>query len=572
MKRSHCLATLRIVILIVLVQSLSYAEILNEENACTWGITNSELPIPSGSIITDATLILHNVSKVRSDSQTALSVHLLDNPEPDIVEFYDGQHGNYFEGYGSILRTLSNTELTAAPQDIMIDLKQIDNPDSWVWQIFSQVPVISLADSTTVEFNASSLLTLLDYAGTGRSFGFGIDCDGVSVPAVSLNLTIQSATEIIPPTILSFYAGNLNSPPVLDSIIDVTINEMETISFSVSATDADGDNLTYSATNLPEGAVFTGATFIWTPTIQQSGTYEVTFIADDGDLSDSQTVTLTVLNENQPPVLVAIGEKTVSEGQLLTFSVMATDPDNDLVSVTCVELPSGATFTNGTFTWTPGYEQAGNYPLTVTASDGTLLDSETFLIAVNATNRAPVIGAIANQTITVSKTLTFAVSGSDPDGDAVSLSTESLPQGAVFENGTFTWTPTETQEGTHAVKFIATDGLLECFHTISILVRSENTAPALVIEDTNQIKEKQQLLITPQVVDPDGDSVIITADYLPAGAIFDGTTLSWIPNFGEYGNYQVLFTVSDGIATTSKLVSIDVLRAKRDDWYARKGL
>ena len=365
---------------------MSYAEILNEENACTWGITNSELPIPSGSIITDATLILHNVSKVRSDSQTALSVHLLDNPEPDIVEFYDGQHGNYFEGYGSILRTLSNTELTAAPQDIMIDLKQIDNPDSWVWQIFSQVPVISLADSTTVEFNASSLLTLLDYAGTGRSFGFGIDCDGVSVPAVSLNLTIQSATEIIPPTILSFYAGNLNSPPVLDSIIDVTINEMETISFSVSATDADGDNLTYSATNLPEGAVFTGATFIWTPTIQQSGTYEVTFIADDGDLSDSQTVTLTVLNENQPPVLVAIGEKTVSEGQLLTFSVMATDPDNDLVSVTCVELPSGATFTNGTFTWTPGYEQAGNYPLTVTASDGTLLDSETFLIAVNATN------------------------------------------------------------------------------------------------------------------------------------------------------------------------------------------
>ena len=572
MKRSHCLDTLRVVILIVLVQSLSHAEILNEENACTWGIANSDLPIPSGSIITDAVITLHNVSKVRADSQTALSVHLLDNPEPGVLEIPDGQPGNYFDGYGSLLRTFSDMELTATPQDITIDLKQADDPDSWVWQIYSQVPVISLADSTTVEFDASSLLTLLEYTGTGRSFGFGIDCDGVSVSAVSLSLTIQSATEMIPPTTLSFFAGNLNSAPVLDPIMNVTINEMETMNFSVSATDADSDNMTYSVTNLPAGADFTGTTFTWTPTIDQSGTYEITFVVDDGALLDSQTATLTILNVNQSPILATIGSKTVSEGQILTFNVTATDSDNDPIAFSCTGLPNGAVFANGAFNWTPDYEQAGSYPLTFTASDGTHLDSENILIAVNATNRAPVIEAIADQTVTVSNSLTFAVFGSDPDEDAVSLSAESLPQGALFENGTFTWTPAETQTGTYAVKFIATDGLLECFHTISILVRVENTAPALVVEDTYQINEKQQLLITPQAVDPDGDTVTITADNLPAGAIFDGRTLSWIPNFGEYGNYQVLFTASDGTATSSKSINIEILRAKRDDWYTRKGL
>ena len=472
MKRSHCLDTLRVVILIVLVQSLSHAEILNEENACTWGIANSDLPIPSGSIITDAVITLHNVSKVRADSQTALSVHLLDNPEPGVLEIPDGQPGNYFDGYGSLLRTFSDMELTATPQDITIDLKQADDPDSWVWQIYSQVPVISLADSTTVEFDASSLLTLLEYTGTGRSFGFGIDCDGVSVSAVSLSLTIQSATEMIPPTTLSFFAGNLNSAPVLDPIMNVTINEMETMNFSVSATDADSDNLTYSATNLPEGADFTGATFTWTPTMEQSGTYEVAFIADDGALSDSQTATLTVLNVNQPPILAAIGEKSLSERQQLTFNVTATDPDNDLVTFTCTGLPNGAVFINGSFAWTPDYEQAGNYLLTVTASDGTLINSETISITVNPTNRAPVIEAIADQTITVSKTLTFTVSGSDPDRDAVSLSAESLPQGAVFENGSFTWTPTDIQVGTCQVTFVANDGNGEV-DTVTVQITAE---------------------------------------------------------------------------------------------------
>ena len=47
-----------------------------------------------------------------------------------------------------------------------------------------------------------------------------------------------------------------------------------TLTFTILATDADGDPLTYSAANLPAGATFDAATrtFSWTPTVAQAGT------------------------------------------------------------------------------------------------------------------------------------------------------------------------------------------------------------------------------------------------------------------------------------------------------------
>jgi hypothetical protein len=52
--------------------------------------------------------------------------------------------------------------------------------------------------------------------------------------------------------------------------------------------------VTYSAQNLPTGAIFSGNTLNWTPTSGQAGSYDVTFVASDGQLTDSETITITV--------------------------------------------------------------------------------------------------------------------------------------------------------------------------------------------------------------------------------------------------------------------------------------
>jgi hypothetical protein len=91
-----------------------------------------------------------------------------------------------------------------------------------------------------------------------------------------------------------------NRNPVFTAIGNRSVNEGTNLPFTVSATDPDGDSLTYSATNLPSGATFNSATrqFSWTPGYSQAGTYaNVQFtVTDSGtpQLSASESITITV--------------------------------------------------------------------------------------------------------------------------------------------------------------------------------------------------------------------------------------------------------------------------------------
>ena len=90
---------------------------------------------------------------------------------------------------------------------------------------------------------------------------------------------------------------------------------------------------------------------------------------------------------NNSPVLHPIGTKSIVEGQLLQFTVMATDPDGDTLTYSVSNLPTGANFDSIShiFSWTPSYGDAGNYSVIFTVTDiGTpsLSDSETVTITV----------------------------------------------------------------------------------------------------------------------------------------------------------------------------------------------
>lgn len=94
---------------------------------------------------------------------------------------------------------------------------------------------------------------------------------------------------------------DVNHPPVLDPIGNKSVNEGETLQFTISATDPDPDNsLNYSASNLPSGAYFNPATrtFTWSPTYNQAGTYSnIRFtVTDNGtpNMSDYEDITITV--------------------------------------------------------------------------------------------------------------------------------------------------------------------------------------------------------------------------------------------------------------------------------------
>lgn len=78
---------------------------------------------------------------------------------------------------------------------------------------------------------------------------------------------------------------------------DKMVSVGEELSFTISAEDADGDTLFYSAADLPDGANFDSEnlTFSWTPRYDQAGVYSVRFEVTDGEYTDSEDVIITVV-------------------------------------------------------------------------------------------------------------------------------------------------------------------------------------------------------------------------------------------------------------------------------------
>lgn len=363
--------------------------------------------------------------------------------------------------------------------------------------------------------------------------------------------------------------GSSNVAPVLASIGPQAVAEGSNLAFTLSATDADGDSLTYSATNLPNDASVnsTSGAFSWTPGSGQAGSYDVTFAVSDGTVEDSEVVTITVTAGNQAPVLGTIGAKQGAENSSLSFTVTATDADNDSLTFSAASLPNGAIFNPATqlFSWTPDYEQSGVHTVTFSVSDGSLSDSESVAMTISNVNRAPLLAEIGTQTVGEGTALNFTISGFDPDNDGLTYNVADLPSGASFNPATrlFSWTPSfETTENTriYPVTFSVTDGSLSASETVTINVTNVNRAPVLAAIGTQNLTEGDSFNLVVNAVDPDNNPLDYTVSALPAGAVFTPSTrsLSWIPTNDQAGSYSVTFNVSDGSLTDSEVVSIVV--------------
>ncbi|MCB2230573.1 T9SS type A sorting domain-containing protein [bacterium] len=192
----------------------------------------------------------------------------------------------------------------------------------------------------------------------------GFSSTEASVPYASATITI----------------GATNQPPTLAAIGAQSIDENATLSFTVTATDPDMTIPSLSADPLPANASFadngdgTGS-FSFTPDFDQAGTYDITFACSDGVDSDEELVTITVNNVNRAPVVAAVGNQLVDEGQLLELTVTADDPDGDALTMSIVDLPENALFTDNNdntadFSFAPSYLQAGVYTVWFRTFDG----------------------------------------------------------------------------------------------------------------------------------------------------------------------------------------------------------
>ena len=87
---------------------------------------------------------------------------------------------------------------------------------------------------------------------------------------------------------------------------------------------------------------------------------------------------------NTPPEITSTPTESALEGELYSYQFTATDPDDDALTLSAMELPEWLTFSTGTgeLQGTPDYQDAGEHTVTLQASDDIVDTEQTFTVTV----------------------------------------------------------------------------------------------------------------------------------------------------------------------------------------------
>lgn len=306
------------------------------------------------------------------------------------------------------------------------------------------------------------------------------------------------------------------------------------------AADDDNDNVTlrYTAPLNDSGE--------WQTGYDDAGTYETTIIADDGETTTEEKVTLVVGNRNRAPKVQA-DDVTVEETDIVEVVPDAEDPDEDPITLRYSE-PLDA---NGR--WQTDFGDEGSYKATVTVSDGELEASQTFNVTVLRKNRPPrIVSSTPDQnqlTIDETDSIRFSITADDEETDDLDIRWLVDDK----ENATgkiFTYQTDYDSEGITIITVLVSDGEDEVSQEWEVTINNLNRAPALDIDDMT-VDENETIDLQLPNLDEDGDPI----DYAITSPLEDGV---WITTFDDAGVYPVTITATDGEVTITEEIIVTV--------------
>jgi putative Ig domain-containing protein len=150
--------------------------------------------------------------------------------------------------------------------------------------------------------------------------------------------------------------------------------------FTPTASDPDGQSLTFSITNKPPWASFSGTSgrLSGTPGTAAVGEYIDIVIAVSDGRSTAALPAFSILVDaaNRSPTISGTPPTHAREGQVYEFTPSASDPDGNALSFTIANRPAWATFNTqtGRLSGAPGTGSVGSYAnVTIRVSDGSLV-------------------------------------------------------------------------------------------------------------------------------------------------------------------------------------------------------
>ncbi len=231
----------------------------------------------------------------------------------------------------------------------------------------------------------------------------------------------------------------------------------------------------------------------------------------------------------------------VKEDQDVRLKPEAVDEDEDELTYSFTE-PLDE---NGE--WHPTYGDAGEYVITVIASDGITTTSQQVLLVVERVNVPPYIEPIGDIEIDEGETLLLEPEVSDVNNDVFTV-TISDPVG---DNGV--WETDYHSAGEYDVTITAEDAESKSVEKVKIIVNKKNVPPTISNLEDITIEEGETVLIEPEIEDLNGDDVEVTISE-PVGD--DGV---WETGYTDHGEYEITVTADDGKASATKIIIVTVV-------------
>ena len=291
-----------------------------------------------------------------------------------------------------------------------------------------------------------------------------------------------------------------NFAPSITSSASFSAAENQTAIGSVTATDADGDSLTYSISGSEINISSSGVlTFASAPDYETKNSYTATVTVSDGTDSVTQAITVNITDvdeavPNSAPSITSSATFSAAENQTSIGTVTATDADGDSLTYSLSGTDASSLSINSssgvmTFKTAPDYETKSTYTATVTASDGSNTSSQDITVTVTdivESLAAPVFTSDASFSAAENQTSIGTVTATDADGDNVTFSVSGSELSINSSSGvlTFVSAPDYETKSTYTATVTASDGVNTTTQSITVAVTYVCTSQCLYVDQS----------------------------------------------------------------------------------------
>ena len=472
-------------------------------------------------------------------------------------------------------------------QSIVVSVTDVDET------VPNQAPTISSSASFSLAENNTAIgsVTATDADGDSLSYSISgseinISSSGVltfaSAPdyetknSYSATVTVSDGKASVTQSI-SINISNLNdNNPVISSSATFSLAENNTAIGSVTATDADGDSLTYSISGSEISISGIGQiNFVSVPDYETKTSYTAIVTVSDGTNSATQSITVTITDvdetdPNESPTISSSSTFSVAENQTSIGSISASDADGDsltfIISGSEINISSLGVLT---FASAPNYETKNSYTATVTVSDGTV--SITQNITVNITDASEAVAVddtssgieddnirvdvLTNDTFSALDVILTATDGSNMTVEVQNDSTSV----AEYGRPTIIYSPDANWFGTDSFTYTVSSGGESDQGTVTVTVTSVNDAPTISSSATFSAAENQTAIGSVTATDADGDSLTYSISGSEMNISSSGVlSFAAAPDYETKNSYTATVTVSDGTASTTQNITVNV--------------